>query len=73
MGRLRKLAKTLGAAMPAVAKTLGAAMPTVLVLIGAAATAVGVGMIYLPAGVIAGGVLSALAGYALIKGGGDDT
>lgn len=62
MGRLRKLAKA-----------LGTAMPTVLVLLGAAAVAVGVGMIYLPAGVIAGGVLSALAGYVLIRGGGDGT
>lgn len=52
-------------------KVLGAIVPTVLVLIGAVAAAVGVGMIYLPAGVITGGVLTAVCGVVLILGGGD--
>lgn len=52
-------------------EALAAAAPTVLVVLGAAAMAVGVGMIYLPAGVIAGGTLAALAGVVLIRGGGD--
>ncbi len=54
-------------------EALAAAAPTVLVVLGAAAMAVGIGMIYLPAGVIAGGALSVLAGVVLIRGGGDDT
>ncbi len=54
-------------------EALAASVPTVLVILGAAAVAVGVGMIYLPAGVIAGGLLTAAAGVVLIRGGGDDT
>ena len=51
-------------------KALEAIMPTALVLIGAVAIAVGVGMIYIPAGVIAGGALEAVCGIVLILGGG---
>ena len=52
-------------------KVLEAIAPTALVLIGAVIAAVGVGMIYLPAGVITGGVVTALCGIVLIRGGGD--
>ena len=50
-------------------RALEAIFPTALVLIGAAIAAAGVGMIYLPAGVITGGVATALCGIVLIRGG----
>lgn len=53
-------------------EALAAAVPTLLVVLGAVTAAVGVGMIYLPAGVIAGGALAAVAGVVMIRGGGDD-
>lgn len=43
----------------------------ILLILGAAAVAVGAGMIYLPAGLISGGVL-AIAGAVLESIGGDD-
>ena len=49
---------------------LAAALPTALLLAGAGTAAVGIGLIYLPAGVIAAGVLSIAAGVLLIRGGG---
>lgn len=52
-------------------KTLATIMPTAIVVIGAVAVAVGIGMIYLPAGVIAGGALAMVAGVVLIRGGDD--
>lgn len=42
-----------------------------LVVIGAAAVAVGIGLIYLPAGIIAGGLLAIGIGWQLSQGGGD--
>ena len=50
---------------------LARTIPTALLILGAASFSVGVGMIYLPAGVIAAGALTMLAGVLLIKGGGD--
>ncbi len=47
----------------------GPGLPALLLVLGVAAVAVGVGMLCLPAGVIAGGVLSMLGGVALIRGG----
>lgn len=44
-------------------------LPTLLLVLGAAAVTAGVGMLCLPAGVIAGGVLTMLGGVALIRGG----
>lgn len=49
-----------------------AALPTALLLSGAGTVAVGAGLIYLPAGVIALGLLSMAAGVILIRGGGGD-
>lgn len=50
-------------------KQLGAALPSLLLTLGAAALAVGAGMIFVPAGVLTGGVLSLAAGWLLVRGG----
>lgn len=47
-------------------------MPEVILLAGAAAVAVGVGMLCLPAGVIAGGGLAMAGAVFSIWGAGDD-
>lgn len=46
-----------------------AALPTVLLVLGAIAVSVGIGMVYIPAGVISGGGWTLLGGVLLIKGG----
>lgn len=52
-------------------KTLGDMLPTSLLVLGAVAVSCGVGMIYLPAGIIVAGVLAILSGVMLIRGGGE--
>ena len=51
-------------------KALGRYAADLILVAGAAAVAVGAGMVYLPAGLIAGGVL-AMAGAVLFTLGGD--
>lgn len=51
---------------------VGDMLPTGLLVLGAAAVSCGIGMIYLPAGVIAAGALAIVGGVLLIRGGGDD-
>lgn len=53
-------------------KALAKYAPDVVLIAGAAAVAVGAGMIYLPAGVITGGVL-AIAGVVLSTLGGGES
>ena len=53
------------------AQAIGRTIPTVLLILGAATFSIGIGMIYLPAGVITTGALAMMAGVLLIKGGGD--
>ena len=50
-------------------KTAGDLLPTTLVVLGAVAVSVGIAMIYLPAGIVATGVLAAIGGVLMIKGG----
>jgi len=49
----------------------GPGLPTLLLVLGAIAVVAGVAMLCLPAGVIAGGLLSMLGGIVLIRGGAD--
>lgn len=63
--------KMLNDAMRGVAKGLSALLPTGLLVLGAAAVSCGVGLIYVPAGVIAAGCLMIIFGVLLILGGGD--
>ncbi len=51
---------------------VGDMLPTGLLVLGAVAVSCGIGMICLPAGIIAAGVLSIVGGVLLIRGGGDD-
>ena len=53
-------------------KCVGDMLPTGLLVLGAVAVSCGIGMIYLPAGVVAAGVLSIIGGVLLIRGGGDE-
>lgn len=55
-----------------VADGLYTVYPTGLLILGAAVMAVGVGMIYFPAGLIAGGGMAVAAGVFLIRGGDDN-
>lgn len=50
-------------------KIAGDLLPTTLVVLGAVAVSVGISMIYLPAGIVAAGVLVAVGGVLMIKGG----
>ncbi len=54
-------------------KAMGDMLPTGLLVLGAVSISCGIGLIYLPAGMIAAGVLSILGGVLLIRGGGDDS
>lgn len=54
-------------------KILSAMLPTLLLVLGAVAVSCGVAMIYLPAGVIAAGVLAVIGGVLLIRGGGEES
>ena len=47
-------------------------IPTILLIAGAAIVAVGIGLIYLPAGVIAGGLAMIAAGLLALNGGTED-
>lgn len=55
-----------------IVKGINARLPTILLLLGAATAACGIGLIYLPAGVIAAGAAMMALGVLLIKGGMDD-
>lgn len=55
--------------MKKLVSAVGALLPTALLLCGAAAVAGGIALIYMPAGIIAGGVLAIISGILLIKGG----
>lgn len=52
-----------------IVKGINARLPTILLLLGAATAACGIGLIYLPAGVIAAGAAMMALGVLLIKGG----
>ena len=52
-------------------KGLCALLPTGLLVLGAVAVSCGIGLIYVPAGIIASGVLMIALGVLLILGGGD--
>lgn len=58
--------------MKQIARALARCAPDLVLIAGATSVAVGAGMIYLPAGFIAGGIL-AIAGavFASLGGGGD--
>lgn len=47
------------------AKFLASALPVLLEILGLAAIAVGIGLVYLPAGIVAAGVALAFLGYTL--------
>jgi len=59
--------------MKQISKTLMTHLAEMVFLAGAAAIAVGAGMVYLPAGLIAGGVLAVGGAVIAMVGGGDDT
>lgn len=59
--------------MKLILKTAGDMLPTGLLVLGAVAVSCGIGLIFLPAGVIAAGVLMIIGGVLLIRGGGDDS
>lgn len=61
--------KLLKDAVCGISKGLSAMIPTILLVLGAIAVSCGVAMIYLPAGVIAAGVLAIIGGVLLIRGG----
>lgn len=63
--------KLLKDAIRGVAKGLCALLPTGLLVLGAVAISCGIGLIYVPAGIIASGVLMIALGMLLIMGGGD--
>lgn len=58
--------------MHGIVKGINARLPTILLLLGAVTAACGIGLIYLPAGVIAAGAAMMALGVLLIKGGMDD-
>ncbi len=62
-----------GPPMKRILKTAGDMLPTGLLVLGAVAVSCGIGLIFLPAGVIAAGVLMITGGVLLIRGGGDDS
>lgn len=64
--------KTLKDAIQGVAKGVSAQLPTVLLILGAVTAACGIGLIYLPAGIIAAGAVMMALGMLLIKGGAGD-
>lgn len=51
---------------------LSALLPTGLLVMGAVAISCGIGLIYIPAGIIAAGILMMALGVLLIKGGGEE-
>lgn len=55
-----------------ITKGLYALLPTGLLVLGAVAVSCGIGLIYIPAGIIATGVLMMALGVLLIKGGGEE-
>ena len=63
--------KLLKDAVHGVTKGLCALLPTGLLVLGAVAVSGGIGLIYVPAGIIASGVLMITLGVLLILGGGD--
>lgn len=65
--------KLLRNALRGVGKRLSAMLPTMLLVSGAVGVSCGVAMIYLPAGVIAAGVLAIIGGVLLIRGEGGES
>lgn len=63
--------KLLKDAVHGIRKGLFALLPTGLLVLGAVAVSCGIGLIYVPAGIIASGVLMIVLGVLLILGGGD--
>ena len=61
--------KMLKNAVSGIGKGLNAMLPTLLLVLGAVGVSCGVAMIYLPAGMIAAGVLAIIGGVLLIRGG----
>lgn len=52
-------------------KCAGDMLPTGLLVLGAVTVSCGIGMIFIPAGVISAGGLAIIGGVLLIRGGGD--
>lgn len=63
------MAKTLKDAARGVGKGIDALFPTILLVLGAISVSCGIGLIYLPAGIIASGAAMMALGVLLIKGG----
>lgn len=63
------MAKTLKDAARGVVKGIDALLPTILLVLGAISVSCGIGLIYLPAGIIASGAAMMALGVLLIKGG----
>lgn len=63
------MAKTLKDAARGVGKGIDALLPTILLVLGAISVSCGIGLIYLPAGIIASGAAMMTLGVLLIKGG----
>lgn len=63
------MAKTLKDAARGVGKGIDALLPTILLVLGAISVSCGIGLIYLPAGIIASGAAMMALGVLLIKGG----
>ena len=61
--------KTLKNAVHGVVKGINALLPTILLVLGAISVSCGIGLIYLPAGIIASGAAMMALGVLLIKGG----
>lgn len=64
--------KTLKNAAHGVVKGINALLPTILLVLGAISVSCGIGLIYLPAGIIASGVVMMALGVLLIRGGAVD-
>lgn len=67
------MSKLLKDAVRGISKGLNAMLPTFLLVLGAVAVSCGIAMIYLPAGVIAAGILAIIGGVLLIRGGGEES
>lgn len=63
--------KLLKSAVQGIKEGINALLPTGLLVLGAVAVSAGIGLIYLPAGIISAGGLTMALGVLLIKGGSD--
>lgn len=59
-------------AVKGMTKWINVRLPTGLLSVGAVAVSAGIGLIYVPAGIIAAGLLMMGTGVLMIKGGGSD-